>query len=167
MHLRAWRGSRNLLKSKFLPQNHNPLLPWASISSCQQQHQLWIIPWTRPRVPNPTGTLPCSPGLADNSIPPATSSALHKPGLAGLPPSSGNTLEMFTGCAPPPSCQKGLQDSVQIPKSWVHVKKRQNFSIKLSAGGCDTQKFISPKIFRLFVWILDLPPRCLSPRCDS
>lgn len=56
---------------------------------------------------------------------------------------------------PRPSCLKGLQDPVHIPKSWVHVK--QDLSTHLNAGGRGTRKLVSPKIF--LVWILDLPPR--------
>lgn len=76
---------------------------------------------------SPVPLAPCPVPQGWLTIPPATSSPLHKLGLAGLPPSSGNTLEMFTGSAPPPSCQKGLQDPVQIPKSRVHIKKDETF----------------------------------------
>lgn len=113
VHFRAWRGSRNLLKSRVLPQNHNPSLPWASISSCQHKHHLWIMPRIHPHVPNPTGTLPCPPGLADNSIPPATSSPLHKPGFHDLQETPWKCL---LAVLPLPAAKKGLPRSSSDPK---------------------------------------------------
>lgn len=53
VHLRAWRGSRNLIKPEVLPQKPQPI---ASLG-IQHHQQLWILPGTHPRVPNPTGTL--------------------------------------------------------------------------------------------------------------